>query len=439
MPCRSEELQLSSTSAVQFAKSRIVFNARTISFGADLDALVFATYLMNWSDACSTQTNRTDIDFATYASFSVVAFFDACLCVYSGIWLRKWQMNPGDLSQVWPDLRAYCRLTLVVGISHVVYCICQLNYQLLSYAAISGEESMNFSEIEMWHAMALIFYSISFICSSVVKVMLLHRLRSDSPRSAFKSSASLCLQRSSQPILKMLIVIVAICCGTNLVASCFAAAKYIHNASELELLASQPPAIIAYFSRAAESVIIAVACLVVVTSRITSSRHAENKGQQALLNAGKAAGAVVVLITLTRLPSLAGASGKLNSNMAYMARGVVRNSIDASKSQRKILLAICVYFIVAFLLSAGWFTFTAYAINSQVSSCGNICDPCQSYPFLIHNVIFFTPEMTSIVEALSVPLALAVSIWFISTTRVRAFTIAKEMQRTCQEAFGMKL
>jgi hypothetical protein len=159
---------------------------------------------------------------------------------------------------------------------------------------------MNFSEIEMWHAMALIFYSISFICSSVVKVMLLHRLRSDSPRSAFKSSASLCLQRSSQPILKMLIVIVAICCGTNLVASCFAAAKYIHNASELELLASQPPAIIAYFSRAAESVIIAVACLVVVTLRIASSRHEETKGQQALLNAGKAAGAVVVLITLTR-------------------------------------------------------------------------------------------------------------------------------------------
>ena len=81
-------------------------------FGEDLDVLVFATYLMNWSDACSTQTNRTDIYFATYASFSVVAFFHACLCVYSGIWLRKWQMNPGDLSQVWPDLRAYCRLTL---------------------------------------------------------------------------------------------------------------------------------------------------------------------------------------------------------------------------------------------------------------------------------------------------------------------------------------
>jgi hypothetical protein len=258
---------------------------------------------MNWSDVCSTQTNRTDIYVATYASFSVVAFVHACLSVYSGFWLRKWQMNPGEVSQVWPDLRAYCRLTLVVGISHIVYCICQLNYQLLSYAAISredSEESINLSEIEMWHGMSLMFYSISFICSSVVEVMLLHRLRSDSPRSAFKSDAALCLQSSSRPILKTVIVIVIICSGTDFIASCFAAAIYTQNASERALLTARLPAIIVYFSRAAESVIIAVACLLVVTLRIASSRHAESKGQQALLNAGKAAAAVVFLRSTSR-------------------------------------------------------------------------------------------------------------------------------------------
>ncbi len=80
----------------------------------------------------------------------------------------------------------------------------------------------------------------------------------------------------------------------------------------------------------------------------------------------------------------------------------------------------------------------AYAVSGVYDACGVACDPCQSQRSLIHTVLFYTPELDNVIQALGSPLLLLLSLWLITATRLRARSIAVEMQRTCEEVFGVR-
>jgi hypothetical protein len=121
-----------------------------------------------------------------------------------------------------------------------------------------------------------------------------------------------------------------------------------------------------------------------------------------------------------------------------MAMAVVRNSIDASRDLRRRLLPTCLYITAAFTFNAAWSVIVAYTVDVAKDDCGDICDSCQSQDFLIYTALYYTPELENVIYALSSPMPLLLSLWFITAARLRARSIAREMKRTCEEVFGVR-
>ena len=96
---------------------------------------------------------------------------------------------------------------------------------------------------------------------------------------------------------------------------------------------------------------------------------------------------------------------------------------------RRLVMA-CVVVLTTFPVRAAFDMLNAYSLfnESQNPACGH-CEPCQSDRFLIYVWISFTPELQSVVVALSSPLPLFMSLWIITDAHAQAFAISLNILR----------
>jgi hypothetical protein len=227
---------------------------------------------------CKEQRNRSDFKEAIIGSISFDLVSHAVLAVYSVFWLRKWQKNNAEMKRMWPNLTWFCALTLVSCISGFVAGSFSLQYRLLVIDAFPHLKSFAYSRI---------FESVSFLCHTVAKLMLLHQLMYDAPRASGDSFAR---SRRSPLLLRISTAITVISCGTHFVASCVTAHYAFRAASDADPKNDEvyrTSYIVALYCVSIAAVLLAAACAFVVTHSIVSSLRLEGKGQRALLVAGK--------------------------------------------------------------------------------------------------------------------------------------------------------
>ena len=381
---------------------------------------------MDWSHACSVQSGRKDLESALYGSISLPLILFALLAVYSGGWLWKWMKDTEEMSQTWPILNRFCSLTLVCGLSGASASAFTMKYRLTP---------LNENPY-IWLGTLSILSSIEFLSSTVARLILLHQLMTDAPRSSL-ATAFPRFSRALPLLMKIVAAVACICCVTEFVATCKLANDAFYRSDDRS---SRIPYVVAYSSRSVSSVVVAAAFVLIGAWSIASSLRAESKGKQGLLTASKLPPAVA-LLHLTSASTGGGMTfleRNSTANTTTMAMAVVRNSIDASRDQRRRLLPTCLYITVAFTLNAAWSVIVAYTVSSEKYVCGDFCDPCQSQEFLIYYALYYTPELENVIYALSSPMPLLLSLWFITAARLRARSIAREMKRTCEEVFGVR-
>jgi hypothetical protein len=246
--------------------------------------------MMNWSHACSVQSGREDLQSAVYGGFSVPLILHTLLAVYSGFWLWKWKKDIAEMSEVWPALGRFCSLTLICSLSGAAASALGMKYQLVFHDKTENPESSF-----VWLGYFIIFSAIEFLSSTVAKLMLLHQLRADTPRSSLATAFPRVAR--ALPLLVIIVAAVAsISSGITFVASMISANySFNHYASYYEDDSHAVPYTVAYYSRSVASVVIAAAFVLIGAWCIFSNLRAERKGQQGLLKASKLPYAVAVL------------------------------------------------------------------------------------------------------------------------------------------------
>ncbi len=255
---------------------------------------------------------------------------------------------------------------------------------------------------QYWSAAFYVPYAIEFLCLSVAKLLVLHRMADFAVPKGDSLSTRLAVGGR--------VVMAAVVAG-NVAGLCgnVSAAVLSKQAGDLE------NAVAAAF--AANNTEAANAILVQVSQKITVAGDAVSVQQFCEV-------AVLLLIIFAFAAFGAACARRLSSEQ--QRHDALVNAADAAAAApawRKLRLQIvgtAAFVFVTFLLRAVFSTMNALsnALQTQVTTCNNDCDPaCTNVWFVIQVWLFYTPEFQLSVVLISSPLALLVALWGMTDKR----------------------
>ncbi len=268
----------------------------------------------------------------------------------------------------------------------------------LSPAQVSSLAAQN----EYWGAAFYVPYAIEFLCLSVAKLLVLHRMADFGVPKGDGLSRRLAV--GGRVVMAAVVVgDVAGLCGMVAAAVLGKQAGDLNNAAGVAFAANSTEA--------------ANAIAVQAGQKLTVAYDAGSVQQFCEV-------AVLLLIIVAFAVVGVACARRLSSEQQHLDALV--NAADAAAAApawRKLRLQIvgtAAFVFVTFLLRAVFSTMNALssALQTEVFTCSNSCDPaCSNVWYVIQTWLNFTPEFQLIVVLISSPLALLVALWGMTDKR----------------------
>ncbi len=261
------------------------------------------------------------------------------------------------------------------------------------------------AQFQYWSAAFYVPYAIEFLCLSVAKLLVLHRMADFGVPKGDGLSRRLAVGGR--------VVMAAVVVG-NVVGLCGNVAAAVISKQDGDLFSAAAAAFAANSTEAANAI------LVQADQKNTVSNDAVSVQQFCEV-------AVLLLIIVAFAVVGAACARRLSSEQQrHDALANAFNAADAAAAApawRKLRLQIvgtAAFVFVTFLLRAVYSTMNALsnALQIQVYTCSNICDPaCSNVWTVILFSLQFAPEFQLIVVLISSPLALIVALWGMTDKR----------------------
>ena len=372
--------------------------------------------------------------------------------LYSGVWYLRWAIG-GAKKRMWPLLGWFSGLMCLGSVAGAVAygASMQSGYFTVesSIPGVEYQKSLTLSaSAAQWNAIYYIMYPLEFLCMIIPKLMTLGRLTNIATRSLQAHAQEQSMERAwvgrgaLSRVNRGIAAAVVLCSVLGMIAHEAAGVFELQiaglldksaavcdsqgNTTNCRTLVNQADAVTLRHlgtTLCMQSVLEAVALLLISTAYIVTVplsvaifRRAERDGANALANVA--------------------AHAKAGVRRTDVAAAIVDDTIQAAADQRRRLVMACVVVLTTFPVRAAFDMFSAYSLfyESQNPAC-RLCEPCQSDRFLIYVWISFTPELQSVVVALSSPLPLFVSLWIITGAHAQSYAITLNIVR---ERFGRR-
>ena len=252
-----------------------------------------------------------------------------------------------------------------------------------------------FAQGQFWRGTFYVTYAIEFMCLSVAKLLVLHRMADF----AVPKSDGL----SRRLVVGGRVVMAAVVRG-NVVGLCgnVAAAVYftesgdLYSAAAAAFLANNKDAVDNFYFQARQ----------------------KNQGASDAASVQQFCEVAVLLIIILAFAVVGIASARrLSSALRDM-----NDEWAAGRQLRRQIVGTTAFVFLTFLLRAVFSTMNAAsnALQSDGDACPDFCDPsCRSVYTLIHNWLLYTPEFQLSIVLISSPLALLVALWGMTSERMR--------------------
>ena len=285
-----------------------------------------------------------------------------------------------------------------------------LVFQFIFYASGGGftpaqAQSLQ-AQDQYWWAAFFVTYAIEFLCLSVAKLLVLHRM------------ADFALDKGDGMSRRMAVggrVVMAAVVVGNVAGLCanVAAAVYIKEVGDLYMASSA--AFAANNTDAGNNFINEAAQDVSVSSNAAS---VQQFCEVAVLLIIILAFAVVGIASARRV-----SSALRDMNDEHGAAG---------RQLRRQIVGTAAFVFVTFLLRAVFSTMNALAnaLQNDNANCLTLCDPCNNMYSLIQNWLLLAPEFKLSVVLISSPLALLVALWGMTSERMLQYMRSSRRQMT---------
>ena len=262
-------------------------------------------------------------------------------------------------------------------------------------------QSLN-AQGQYWTAAFFVTYAIEFLCLSVAKLLVLHRMADFAVPKGDGLSRRLAVGGR--------VVMAAVVVG-NVVGLCGNVAAAVLSKQIGDLSNAAAAAFAANSTEAANAFVVQVDQKATVTNDVASVQQFFE---------------VAVLLLIIVAFAVVGAACAHRISSAQQHLDALVNTTDAAaaapawRQLRRQILGTAAFVFVTFLLRAVFSTMNALsnALQIQIFACSNTCDPaCTNVWFVIQFWLLFTPEFQLIVVLISSPLALLVALWGMTSER----------------------
>jgi hypothetical protein len=253
------------------------------------------------------------------------------------------------------------------------------------------------AQAQHWAAAFYVPYAIEFLCLSVAKLLVLHRMADFAVPKGDGLSRLLAVWGR--------VVMAAVVVG-NVAGLCGNVAAAVLGKQAGDLYNTAGAAFAASSSEAANAIVVQA------NQKDTVANDAASVQQFC---------EVAVLLIIILAFAVVGIASARRVSSALALRNLNDDHVEAVGRQlRRRIVGTAAFVFVTFLLRAVFSTINALsgALEIQVPTCSNACDPaCTNLWTVIQNWLEFTPEFQLIVVLISSPLALLVALWGMTSER----------------------
>jgi hypothetical protein len=315
---------------------------------------------------------------------------------------RWWRMEEEDRSRVWVLYGWFSGLMCVGSVFGAVTWAFWM--QFLSAFFTTSTPGLSRAQVQLlaaqaqyWFAAFCVPYAIEFMCLSVAKLLVLHRMADFGVPEG--DGLSRCLAVGGRVVMAAVVVgdVVGLC------GNVAAAVLHKQNGDLINAVAA---------ALAANSTEVAKAILVQVSQKDTVANDAGSMQQFC---------EVAVLLIIILVFAVVGVASARRVSSALALRDLNNEHVEAVGRQllRKIV-GTAAFVFVTFLLRAVFSIMNALSrvLQVEVFTCTNPCDPaCNNVWYAIKFWLELTPEFQLIVVLISSPLALLVALWGMTDKR----------------------
>ena len=318
------------------------------------------------------------------------------------MFLRWWRIEEEHRQRVWVLYGWFCGLMCVGSVFGAVTWAADMQYlgfQFIFYASGGGftpaqAQSLQ-AQDQYWWAAFFVTYAIEFLCLSVAKLLVLHRMADFALAEVDGMSRRLAVGGR--------VVMAAVVVG-NVVGLCanVAAAVYAKQGGDLYSASSAA-----------------------FTANNTDAGNNFNNAAFQKISVASDAGSVqsfcevaVLLIIILAFAVVGIASAR---RLSSALRNTNHEQGAAGRQLRRQIVGTAAVVFVTFLLRAMFSTMNALAnaLQNDNAACPTLCGiPCNNMYQLIQNWLLLTPEFQLIVVLISSPLALLVALWGMTSERM---------------------
>ena len=312
---------------------------------------------------------------------------------------RWWRMDEEDRPRVWVLYGWFSGLMCVGSVFGAVAWAADMQnlvFQFHFYAPglTPAQAQSSFAQAQHWWAAFFVTYAIEFLCLSVAKLLVLHRMADFALAKVDGMSRRLAV--GGRVVMAAVVVgnVVGLC--ANVAAAVYAKQSGDFNsASSAAFTANNTDAGNNFSNEAYQKISVAF-----------DAQSVQNFCEVAVLLIIILAFAVVGIASAHRV-----SSALRDMNDKHGAAG---------RQLRRKIVGTAAFVFVTFLLRAVYSIMDALAnaLQNDNAACPTFCDiPCNNVYQLIQNWLFLTPELQLIVVLISSPLALIVALWGMTSER----------------------
>ena len=300
-----------------------------------------------------------------------------------------------------------------------------------------------------WAVVLFMFYPVEFLCLIIAKLMLLDRLSNHAYHNFNRVNACNCIGEYTLEKLHRFVSATVVLCSVAGMIAMFAAAAFFEQAAaafhqaaascdaqgndtnsslDLQNSANNLAGIggtATSVQNALEAIVLVVmiaAYMVFIPVCVSIFGRAQRRLVSILGHIEYKLDDTTVVLPAEYIPQAADGAASVPQIQMRCDKGkeLLGMTLAEATRQGRRFVAACAIVLVTFFVRASFDLLNAYsAFNDPQNLSCDVCEPCQSDPYLVEMWLLYTPEFQSIVVALSSPLPLVISLWLMMTKEDR--------------------